>query len=242
MKTRIIALHGFLGEPADWAPVFREIHEQKPDWDLQAPDLREQSSLSLTEWAQNFCAWVKALPPARNTLVGYSMGGRLGLHALQIQPELWQAAVFLSTNPGLRSAEEKWQRLQTDQQWAADFRTLPFNEVLQRWQAQPVFHGAAAEPNRRGQESFREPWAQIMENWSLGRQIDFREHIDLWDVRQIWAAGTKDAKFIELLRSLPARPEIQKWEVEDVAHRLPFEAPSEVAHFALRASMPIPLI
>ena len=241
MKTEIIALHGFLGQPEDWKEVFAEIKSQHPDWDVVAVDWIREPTLgpqqNFENWSKNFCNWVSARPAVqRRTLVGYSLGGRLALHALERQPELWQAAVFLSVNPGLQSAQEKLQRLQADKDWALRFHKEDFFQVLSDWNKQSVFMGSA-EPDRSTLSVFQNEWAQCLENWSLGWQKDFRVSMDFWQVRQIWVAGQKDTKFCELLKTIPLIPELQKWEIQEASHRLLFEAPVEVAHFIQRASL-----
>jgi 2-succinyl-6-hydroxy-2,4-cyclohexadiene-1-carboxylate synthase len=242
MKTEIIALHGFLGAPEDWKESFAEIHAQKPDWTLTAVDWAAEKIFSPEQnfetWAQNFCKWIEGRGPARRTLVGYSLGGRLALHALECQPELWKAAVFLSVNPGLQTAQEKLLRLNSDKEWAQRFGTESFSQVLADWNSQPIFAGANF-PFKSSLEKHKEVWVNCLENWSLGWQKDFRQSMDFWQVRQLWVAGQKDVKFCQLLKTLPAIPELQKWEVQEASHRLLIEAPGEVAHFVIRASQPI---
>lgn len=58
----IACLHGFLGRPADWDFL-------RPSFDVAAPDLFAGEPI-----------------PAADVLVGYSMGGRLALHALLVSP------------------------------------------------------------------------------------------------------------------------------------------------------------
>jgi 2-succinyl-6-hydroxy-2,4-cyclohexadiene-1-carboxylate synthase len=242
MKTEIIALHGFLGEPSDWNESFAEIRSQKPDWNLVAVDWVHENGLgsdqNFESWSNKFVKFVEARGPALRTIVGYSLGGRLALHALERKPELWRAAVFLSVNPGLQTAQEKLQRLQSDKEWARRFQEENFVETLKAWNAQEVFRGGQ-EPDRRHLISSRKSWVQSLENWSLGWQKDFRQSMDFWQIKQLWVAGQKDLKYCHLLKTLPLIPEIQKWEVQEASHRLLVEAPGEVAHFIIRASSPI---
>ena len=246
MKTEVIALHGFLGQPEDWKEVFQEVHEQQPGWDLLAVDWMKEPTLgpfqNFENWSKNFCEWIQARPRvSRRTLVGYSLGGRLALHALERKPELYQAAVFLSVNPGLQTAQEKLQRLHSDKEWAHKLQNQDIASFWQDWNSQPVFSGAAEKsevplsPEILSKNKVQ--WAQCLENWSLGWQKDFRLSMDFWQVRQIWAAGQKDSKFCEILKTIPMIPELQKWEVQDASHRLLQEAPGEVAHFIVRATL-----
>jgi 2-succinyl-6-hydroxy-2,4-cyclohexadiene-1-carboxylate synthase len=241
VNTQVFALHGFLGACEDWNPVFKFIAVEKPAWQLRAVDIFKDigDGLSYEKWAENFCQWVRSQSPGqRRLLLGYSMGGRLALHALEQDPDLWDGVVFLSTNPGLSNAAEKLERIQSDLKWAQRFSEEERASVLKDWNAQALFHGASGVGAR--DENFETGnVVHSLTAWSLGRQKDFRQTMDLWHVRQIWAAGGKDRKFSDLLKTLPVSTDIQKWVVEDAAHRLLLEAPEEVAHFVVRVGSPI---
>ena len=80
-EDRIALLHGFLGSPKDWAQVFpTELRFNAIEWtpvleNLEAPaDSRWLNSLA---HKMNF-----ELSSQAKHLIGYSMGGRIGLHML----------------------------------------------------------------------------------------------------------------------------------------------------------------
>jgi 2-succinyl-6-hydroxy-2,4-cyclohexadiene-1-carboxylate synthase len=248
VKTEVFALHGFLGEPADWKSTFQFLSAEKPDWNVHAIDVFHQfgENLQLEAWAKEFDQWVRNQTPASETkriLLGYSMGGRLALHALEQDPELWFGAVLLSTHPGLFSAKEKVNRVQSDQEWSHRFANEEPLNVLKDWNAQGVFQGAITNHRDDDRDYHRDYDKQdavhALTHWSLGKQKDFRSLLDLWHARQMWVAGGKDKKFSDLLKTLPESSSIQKWVVEDASHRLLFEAPQEVAHFIARLGSPI---
>jgi 2-succinyl-6-hydroxy-2,4-cyclohexadiene-1-carboxylate synthase len=238
MKTIVFALHGFLGEPADWKGVFAQVKKEKPDWELQAVDFMHEKNLKpdfdFSQWSDHFIEWVEGFGEARRILVGYSMGGRLALHALEKKPELWSSAVFLSTGPGLTTERERVLRVEHDQSWANKFLKEEFNQVMTEWNSQSIFTGTFT-PSRHATKLIPEDLAKCLTNWSLAKQKDFRPILDFFHIPQIWCAGARDEKYSEFLKTLPAIPKLQKWEVVDAGHRLIFEAPLEVAHFIIRS-------
>ena len=246
----VFALHGFLGAKDDWQLVSEFLHQEQPNWKLYPVDLYSDidlidlegsvADLSMDEWAQLFNTWVKkkSTSSSRRILLGYSMGGRLGLHSISKDFDLWSGAVFLSTNPGLLSSDEKLNRLENDKKWADRFLNEEFYQVLSDWNAQDVFKGSL-KLDRKTEVLDKKNLAQALTRWSLGHQKNFRDQIERWPLRQIWAAGEKDKKFSQLLATLPATDHIQKWVVEEASHRLLFEAPQEVAHFVVRVGSPI---
>ncbi len=229
MNVEVFALHGFLGSPADWKPTFDLLRQEKPDWQLHAVDLFADShpGQSMQEWANSFNQRVRHRNSSRRILLGYSMGGRLALHALAERPQIWSGAVFLSTNPGLQSPEEKLERVSSDQKWSERFAHEELTLVLKDWNAQPVFSGSQA-PLR---ELHREQCVQALTSWSLGVQKNFREVAEIWSTPQIWAAGEEDSKFVGLLSTLPST---QTQVIPGASHRLPFEAPKAVSRLVLK--------
>ena len=94
---KIYALHGFLGLPSDWAEFNGLEGVSLFDTRLPAP------SAGLTQWGKAFNAFAEP----GSLLLGYSLGGRLALHALCDNPGRWQGAILISAHPGLRCSKEK---------------------------------------------------------------------------------------------------------------------------------------
>ena len=238
MKTIVFALHGFLGEPADWRSVFSQIKKEKPDWELIAVDYMHEKKLTsdynFEEWSKNFTDWVQSFGEARRIITGYSMGGRLALHAVEYKPELWSSAVFLSTGPGLLTEKERQDRVLHDQGWSRRFQTEEFSAVMKDWNAQSIFADSFV-PARYATKLDPIALGKCLTNWSLAKQKNFRPVLEFFHIPQIWAAGAKDSKYCGYVKSLPALREIQKWEVQECGHRLIFEAPLEIAHFIIRS-------
>src|SRR5262249_45368361 len=116
MTARLYALHGFLGLPSDWDLLRQPLH---------AIDLFSigKPLSTLWSWAQDFNRQVSA--DNTNILIGYSLGGRLGMHALIDQPHLWQGGVFVSAHSGLSFSHDRDKRIQSDAQWAQRFLQEP---------------------------------------------------------------------------------------------------------------------
>jgi len=188
MKIEVVdvfALHGFLGSPEDWNLVFPFLREEKPHWNLHAVDLFDEylvtpgAPVTMDEWALRFnqVAAARSSANSKRILLGYSMGGRLGLHALAQNPSVWSGAVFLSTNPGLTTNEEKLQRLENDKKWALRFAEEDLRKVLEDWNAQAVFAGAPV-PQRNLPDDIRGQLVHALTYWSLGRQRNFCDFVD----------------------------------------------------------------
>src|SRR6476646_8409217 len=95
----MIGLHGFLGLPSDWDAVKDRCGSR---WQLRAPFLFSESGQRPGEgppvWAERFTAGL--VDTRRSVLLGYSLGARLGLHALLASRSSWSAAVLVGGHPG----------------------------------------------------------------------------------------------------------------------------------------------
>lgn len=241
-KVNIICLHGFLGKSSDWdlihsyfvvSPLASRIEWWSVDY-MNQPELN--STKSFLSWTEAFNRKVlKKFPDGRRVLVGYSLGGRLALHALAAKSNIYDAAIFLSTNPGILREREKQERLQADQQWAQKFAALPWPELLGEWNAQSVFKGGALEPQREEGFYDRTLLSSALVEWSLAKQEDFRERITKNSEKILWLSGEKDIKFLSLAMELKKRaPGLSAEVVAKSSHRLIFDNPSEVAQLMIQ--------
>jgi 2-succinyl-6-hydroxy-2,4-cyclohexadiene-1-carboxylate synthase len=212
------AFHGFLGRPADWDcfNIASQIH---------AIDLFDAKTFnhhqSLHECAQGLRISNNG---NKNILLGYSLGGRMALHLLLQQPELWDAAIFVSTHPGIQDKNEKHQRQTRDHAWAKRFEMEPWDTLLQDWHAQDVFGGHRVE--RKENQFNRQILSDVLRNWSLGAQDFLLPFLKDVAVPILWIAGEKDHRYSEQARSLSLKHPLSKvWISPNVAHRVPWEAP-----------------
>ena len=213
MHLEIHALHGFLGRPQDWDQILP---------DFQAIDLFNDIC-PFWEWAEKFNASVKT----PGILLGYSLGGRLAMHALLNRPELWTGAILVSCHPGLQSPEEKKLRLQHEYRWAERFQSDPWDLLLQDWNQQSVFIGD--QPKKREEQDFsRIALSKALQEWSLGQQEDLRERLGQLDLPIFWIAGEQDEKYATLTKEAHLKhPISKKWIAPNASHRVPWQQPNQ---------------
>lgn len=225
-SRHLILLHGNLGS---WR-----------DWDFIIPPLREKGischPLNLWELIASGCSDLEeagrriaalALPHAPCALMGYSLGGRLALHAMQAAPQAWSGIAFISTHPGLQTAQERQTRLASDLEQSTRCRRLSPRNFLQHWNRQGVLAGSGYGPSS---DYPQELAAQAFDIWSLGRQADMRPHLRDFSGKIVWLAGEQDAKFSALARTIPGITPIL---VPGAGHRLLQQSPSTILQTAL---------
>jgi 2-succinyl-6-hydroxy-2,4-cyclohexadiene-1-carboxylate synthase len=129
-------------------------------------------------------------------LFGYSLGGRLALHALLAEPQLWDAAVIVAAHPGLVSEAERVERRGRDAGWAAAALKDEWGGFLREWEAQEIFRGGGAAPgDRRLLAPRRAAVARSFIDWSLGAQADLTPRLAAVATPVTWVVGERDGKF-----------------------------------------------
>jgi 2-succinyl-6-hydroxy-2,4-cyclohexadiene-1-carboxylate synthase len=194
--------------------------------------------MELEEFGSAFCEEVRASGSGEDghVVVGYSMGGRLALHALLagMRERLFRGAVIVSAHPGLSDEREKILRMAGDAEWAGKALVGEWQTFLQEWDRQPVLNpeGAGLDGlgDRRRLEIRRQAVARSFMDWSLGKQADLRPALGQLDVPVLWVTGERDTKFSKLAAEVvPTLPHGEQTILPESGHRVPWEKPGEFA-------------
>ena len=86
-------------------------------------------------------AYLRALGADRFTLGGYSMGGRVALHAGLSLGSRVERLVLIGASPGLASAEQRAVRAADDAALADRIEAVGLEAFVREWGAQPLFDG-----------------------------------------------------------------------------------------------------
>ena len=146
---------------------------------------------------------IEMLDMQKVTLAGYSLGGRVALDFATRYPEMVHQLILESSHPGLKTAEERKQRLLSDQEWAKRIESN-WPEVLHDWYNQPVFQNSST--NRNGLVQLRghnDPHllAAALNGFSLGNQPE----CDPSGISCLYIAGLLDSKYTEIGRTLESK-------------------------------------
>lgn len=229
----LFLLHGNLGSPRDWdacLPILERRGFACHTVDLW--ELLRGGACSLTEAGHAVASLAPAGEPC--TLAGYSLGGRLALHAAAARPDTWKALVLLSAHPGLADDAERARRLANDLLWAERCRTMPPAAFLAAWNAQNALSRSG-----RGPEPGYDPQlaACAFDCWSLGRQRGFSTWLQSRPLPLLWLTGQRDARFTALAEN--CRPDAART-LPGAGHRLLQEAPQETARLMLEFLLTLP--
>jgi len=239
-------LHGAVGMAADWRAFAKRLAAAKTG--TRAVDLwrfLECGPMSIADFgpAFNADAGGEVSRGGRRALLGYSMGGRLALHALLENPHPWQAAVIVSSHPGLEDPADRESRRAADAAWASMALTANWQEFLDAWEAQPVLASSDIRaPQASGALAMRRrEIARGFVDWSLGAQQPLWDRLHEITIPVLWVAGENDPKFLELARRAVAEiPAATLAIAPGAGHRVPWQAEewlaAQVADFLSRGS------
>ncbi|MBC7466496.1 MAG: hypothetical protein H7256_10935 [Bdellovibrio sp.] len=221
-KNLIFALHGFLGQSKDWQAV--QTHMPKNIAWL-APNLFSKDSLDLASYYvyvdHLMTEYSAALKPfQRKIFVGYSLGGRLGLHLLKKYSNHFDQFVFVSTHPGLQSPVEKSERKKSDRAWTDKIQNQTWSQFITEWNSQPVFSKNDPEPERDETNFDRGKLALAMDLWSLAEQDDLRSLIHANNRKITWVVGDQDSKFLNLASDLEQKKILLGFNKISSGHRI----------------------
>ncbi len=225
-------LHGTFQTPAVWSDLEARLvrhagHEEAVR--VLAEDVDPPAEGGLEAWATGLCRRLAAPggDDAARVLLGYSLGGRLAMHALVACPRAWSASVLVAAHPGGGSGAERAAVRRRDAAWAERCRHDRWEDLLTDWDAQSVFGGR---PNRapRPPDGFdREQCARMFEAFSRGGQADLRPLLEATRLPPIlYVSGAEDARYGALGDELAERvPAITHVAIANAGHRVPWDRP-----------------
>ena len=216
----VLLLHGFAGDRTAWEEVARGLAVTHR---VVVPDLPGHGETRVRDGAgrhgmSHACRLLEALTRAltieRCTVIGYSMGGRLALHAALEIPALVERLVLESASPGLATNQERRARRETDEELARFLESHPIEAFVDRWEALPLFATqqaltpeAKSQIRRRRLACDRGGLAASLREMGTGAQAWLGDRLAKVGAPVLMIAGERDAKFAgiarEMLRSLP---------------------------------------
>jgi 2-succinyl-6-hydroxy-2,4-cyclohexadiene-1-carboxylate synthase len=206
------------------------------DLEMVTEDLYAKPFQGFDDWTKDFCDRAElAANGEKSVLLGYSLGGRLALHAYIHRPDLWEGVVVVGADPGLASSEEKNQQFARDRNWADRLKKEPLEQLVREWDEQPVFCGIENSAPRNLEELDPIQLSQQFEVFSKGLQQNLVPALsELKNPPVLFLAGEKDKKYQQIGDELAELcPVVESRWVEDSGHRVPWENPESFSRILI---------
>jgi 2-succinyl-6-hydroxy-2,4-cyclohexadiene-1-carboxylate synthase len=231
----LVLLHGFTHTGASWDPVVAGLGER---YRVLAPDIRGHGSASARR-PVTLGAVVSDLRglvgQERLTLAGYSMGGRIALHAaLALAPAVGRL-VLIGASPGIASDDEREARRVADERLAGELEAISIEQFAEQWAGstevlagQPPAVAAAAHADRL--RNTPAGLAAALRGLGTGALPPLWERLEELTIPVTLIAGERDQKFSEIAAQMArALPDGSVQIVSGVGHAVHLEAPARVA-------------
>jgi 2-succinyl-6-hydroxy-2,4-cyclohexadiene-1-carboxylate synthase len=233
MAPQIVLLHGFTHTGASWDPVRAALPER---YLALAPDIRGHGSASGARPVTLEAVLGDLAAQSRDSfiLVGYSMGGRIALHAALHLKTGIRGLVLVGASPGIADPAERRVRRRADERLADQIESASIEEVAARWARMPLLSGqpahvaAAARADRL--RSTPAGLASALRGLGTGALPSLWGRLEAPGIPATLVVGEHDRKFREIAARMAA--ELSHADVAVVpgaGHAAHLEAPERVA-------------
>ena len=241
MTRTLVLLHGFTNTGASWGPVAAALPER---YRPQAPDIRghggasDRRPVSLTAVIDDLAALAG---DDGCELAGYSMGGRLALHAAFALPGRVRRLVLIGASPGLADPGERAERRAADDALADEVERMTIEQFAERWARTPVLTGqppaVLAAVTAQRLRNTPAGLAAALRGLGTGALPSLWERLGGLAIPVELVVGERDAKFRATAeRMAAALPEARVHVVPGAGHAVHLEDPLAVAAVIARTS------
>ncbi len=233
MAPTVVLLHGFTHTGRSWDPVVAALGER---YTAIAPDIRghgdRASAVPVTLDA--VIADIGQLAPDRFALAGYSMGGRIALHAALALPERVARLVLIGASPGLADPDERARRRDDDEALADEIDRSTIEGFARSWAQTPVLAGlppeVAAAVHADRLRSTPTGLARALRGLGAGALAPLWGRLSELAMPVTLIVGERDQKFQAIAAQMAAAiPAAQTHVVGGAGHAVHLEAPGLVA-------------
>lgn len=142
--TPAVLLHGFAQNRNCWGPLAERLQTERPVVALDLPGHGSSSDVQADLWTCGKLV-TEAIGDQPAALIGYSMGGRIALHAALTRPDLVTRLVLISATAGIDDPDERSARRTADEALADRIESIGVDAFIDEWLENPLFSGLTDE-------------------------------------------------------------------------------------------------
>ena len=243
MAPRLLLLHGFTQTRQSWRRTIAAVTHSTASSSgtggggvrAVAPDLPGHGLAATRPASFAACtAYLRALGGERFSLCGYSMGGRIALHAALVLPGLVERLVLVGAGPGIADPAEREARRAADEALAGRIEAIGIEAFAREWGAQGLFAGqservaAAAHADRL--RNTPAGLAAALRGLGTGVMEPLWQRLGELTIPVTLVVGERDAKFGAIAaRMAEALPDARLVTITGAGHAAHLERPDAVA-------------
>ncbi|MDQ4049431.1 MAG: alpha/beta fold hydrolase [Actinomycetota bacterium] len=222
-RPAVVFIPGFMQPGTAWAPVADLLPERYP-------------SVLLEHAEHTFEGRLREISTAGEgaVLAGYSLGGRLALHAALRDSGRYAGLVTVGASAGIEAPGARAERAAADARLAGWMETQPIEQIVAIWERQPLFadqSDALVEGQRAGRLS-QDPrgLATLLRTAGQGAVEPVWQQLHTLDLPLLAVAGSVDERYAQAARRMArAAPRGRAAIVEGAGHAAHLQRPGAVA-------------
>ena len=232
MPPTLLLLHGFTQTRQSWRPVMAALGGRRR---AIAPDMPGHGLAAARPASFSACTgYVRALGGEKFALAGYSMGGRVALHAALALGSRLDRLVLIGASPGIADAAERAARRTADDALADRIEAIGVEAFAREWASLPLWEGqperVAAAANADRLRNTPEGLAAALRGLGTGVMDPLWDALPSLSVPVTLAVGERDEKFRAIAERMAAvLPRAEIAVVEGAGHAAQLEQPDAVA-------------
>lgn len=226
---RVVFCHGFTQTSTSWKPLAARVAAL--GFESVVVDLPGHGGSSAVRADLRFAADLMTRMLGRASYVGYSLGGRLCLHAALAYPDMVRRLAVIGANPGIVDDIERSARITGDDALAAQLLSDGVPAFLERWMSQPLFGGQPPDPADFADRcrNTADGLAGSLRLAGTGVQVSLWNRLPELTMPTLVMAGERDSKFVAIGRQLAESvPEGRFASIADADHAAHLQQPDAV--------------
>lgn len=221
----VIFVPGFMQPAEAWADVAGRVPERYPSVLLRHREHEREGRLA--EIAE-----AAALEADGAVLCGYSLGGRLALHAALRAPERYRGLVIVGASAGIDEPTARAARREADEKLASWMETQPIERIVELWERQPLFADQserlieAQRPGRLAQDPLA--LARLLRTAGQGAMDPVWGRLPAFDLPLLALAGSRDERYRRAGRRMASEaPDAHAAVIEHAGHAAHLQRPDD---------------
>jgi len=223
----VLLAHGFTQTAQSWSVVQQLLNSRGFDEsnavDLPGHGLAGDVRSDLWGSAAHLVA-----AGGRSTYVGYSMGGRVSLHAALAHPQAVERLVLIGATAGIDDADARAQRRTDDELLADRIETIGVEAFIDEWLQNPLFAGLTPDQAMRVDRlrNTADGLASSLRLAGTGTQAPLWDRLSEITCPVLLLVGQHDKKFSAIAERLAtALPNAELRAIADAGHSVHLEQP-----------------
>ena len=200
-------VHGFTQTRESWRPIASRF---APFRQVELIDLPGHGKTTATDIDLPTAGRLLAKICAHHTVIGYSMGARVALHAALHTEAALSGLALIGAHPGIAADGERDERRRQDETLASRIEEVGVETFIEDWLSQPMFAAVRHLGRADRLSNTAHGLAESLRHLGTGTQDVLDDQLGRIRCPVLLMVGEKDTKFLQLAERMAERIETSR--------------------------------